>query len=131
MIATKMRQNKVTQDKIDAFNKKIHSEGGRLPLVDLRKLDSVYKKEYAKMIIEEDDAIRQQLIQTNRRATITEDNIHALQNGILETNQTWDAAQEELAQALYNQGVKWRVIEQHLESPEFKEDRFDIQEMVE
>ena len=62
---------------------------------------------------------------------MTEDNIHALENGINETNETWDKAQQDLADALHAQGLKWGVIKDHLDSDEFKEDRFEIEKMVE
>ena len=47
-----MVSNKVTKDKIDAFNVKIHKEDGSITLENLKKLNSVFKREYIKMVLE-------------------------------------------------------------------------------
>ena len=56
-----MHKNKVDQEKIDEFNKKIRTDTGKLNLGDLKKLNSVYKREYINMVVEDDRVIKQYL----------------------------------------------------------------------
>jgi hypothetical protein len=57
MILTQMAKDKTNQDDVDAFKLKIKQTDGKLNLADLRKLNSVYKREYVEMVIDEDKAI--------------------------------------------------------------------------
>ena len=66
--------------------------------------------------MEEDDTMRNYIKQTNRKLDLTETEVADLKAGIGDTNNTWDQAQKDLANALYAQGLKWGVIKQHLES---------------
>ena len=73
MIRDKMIENKATQEKINEFNKKIREDDGKLSLLDLKKLDSVYKREYIKMVVEKDDCLmvtEKGLDETNRLSTL-------------------------------------------------------------
>ena len=63
-----------------------------MSLSDLRKLNSVFKKEYIKMVMEEDDTMRNYIKQTNRKLDLTETEVADLKAGIGDTNNTWDQA---------------------------------------
>ena len=56
-----MVEDKVTTEKLDAFKARIHGLNGSVPLVELKKLNSVYKREYIQKVIYDDNAIREQL----------------------------------------------------------------------
>lgn len=60
-----------------------------------------------------------------------EHEVQELEQGIDDTNDTWDRAQRQLADALHRAGVQWGVIKAHLDSPEFRAGRFDLDELVE
>jgi hypothetical protein len=66
MIRDKLVENKATEEKIDEFNKKIRSDDGKLNVLDLKKLNSVYKREYIGMVMEDDKAIKTYLDQTHQ-----------------------------------------------------------------
>ena len=77
-----MVANKATKEKIAAFNERIHGKDGSIALKDLRNLNSVYKREYVKMVLEEDNAIREHVVNTSRRLTVTTDTIVGLEQAI-------------------------------------------------
>lgn len=52
-----MIENKATKEKIDEFNKKIRKDDGKLNVLDLKALNSVFKREYINMVMEDDKAI--------------------------------------------------------------------------
>ena len=56
-----MRDNKATQDELDAFDAKIHKEEGKLGYLELSKLNTVKKKMYVEMVVKDDDAMRKHL----------------------------------------------------------------------
>ena len=53
-----MAKNKVNQEQIDEFANKIRKDDGKLNLSDLKKLNSVYKREYINMVVEEDKTVQ-------------------------------------------------------------------------
>ena len=43
--------------KLDNFVKDVKKENGKLSYLDLKKLNSVYKREYTKIILDENDGV--------------------------------------------------------------------------
>ena len=52
-----MVKDKVTHGEIEEFRAKIRKTDGKLNLKDLRALNSVYKREYVGMVLNEDKVI--------------------------------------------------------------------------
>jgi hypothetical protein len=60
-VLAEMHIKKVAQADLDAFDAKIHKDDGKLDYLSISKLNSVYKKKYVKMVIDDDDAMKHHL----------------------------------------------------------------------
>ena len=72
MIRDELIKNKANKERIDEFNKKIRTNDGKLNLFDLKKLNSVYKREYIGMVINDDNALCKYLDIINKKLTEAE-----------------------------------------------------------
>ena len=92
MVKEQMIKNKVKQEELDEFNLKIRQDDGKLSLFDLKKLNSVYKKEYVSMVMHDDTALKEYLAQTHEKLDEEKNAIVDLEWGIEDTKDVWDQA---------------------------------------
>ena len=60
-LAEERERKRQIEERRAEFNKSIREVGGKLTLFDLKRLNSVYKQDYVKMVTEEDDKIKEHL----------------------------------------------------------------------
>ena len=54
-VREELQKNKVSDEQLEEFNKKIRNPSGKLAYSDLKKLNSVYKRNYVNMVTQEDN----------------------------------------------------------------------------
>lgn len=60
-LAEERERRRIIEEKRAEFNLGIRENTGKLTLADLKKLNSVYKRDYIKMVVEEDDQVKEHL----------------------------------------------------------------------
>ena len=66
MAAERERKRQIELNRKD-FNLKIREPGGKLSMGDLKGINSVYKRDYISMVVEEDDQIRGHIGKVERK----------------------------------------------------------------
>ena len=84
------------EDRVD-FNMKIRNgDEGRLDILQLKKLNSVKKRDYIKMVIEESDKMVNYLDYINKKTEEKQNELCDMMMGIEDTNDTWNQAVDHL-----------------------------------
>ena len=92
----------------DKFNKDIRKDDfvGRLSMNQLQKLNSVWKKDYYKMVMEEDSQMNEYMKKTQLLIEENETEVADLVWGLEDTNNTWDNQIDAINLKLYQKAVE-------------------------
>ena len=66
-LAAERERKRIIEEKRAEFNLGIREDKGKLTLADLKKLNSVYKRDYIKMVVEEDDQVKEHLVSVDEK----------------------------------------------------------------
>ena len=84
----------------EAFKAKVKSDDSGLSLLDLKKLNSVYKREYMKIIIEDEALTAHVLNVIDEKVENQIDEVIGLEYGIQDTKDVWDNSVQRINEAI-------------------------------
>lgn len=103
-------QKKLEKEQREKFQRDIrqmeNGEEGRLGLLALKRLNTIQKKDYADMIIEESEEVKAYVTDVEEKLANKMDEVVHLKMKIDDTNDEWDSAIERLNAALTKKALK-------------------------
>ena len=102
--------------KLAQFNRDIRKDDGKLDLVQLRKLNSVYKNNYIKMVEEDIYSTQEKLDHTEKKVLDRSTDVVELIWGIEDTKLTWDNSIDQINQALERKAIEIGITKGDLEN---------------
>ena len=88
--AIKKEKERLEAIKLAKFNENIRKDDGKLDLQQLKKLNSVYKTNYVKMIREDSNNTESKLDKTEKKLMDSSTDVIEMIWGIEDTKLTWD-----------------------------------------
>ena len=98
--AEQRERKRQIEEKRAEFNKSIREVGGKLTLFDLKRLNSVYKKDYVKMVTEEDEKMKEHLSNVGNKNLDDQTELQEVIWGIQDTHDVWDTTVDDINQTL-------------------------------